>query len=234
MNDEDGRSATAAMAPGVERTTYRLVIRARIIPEEVSGSPVPHSRRSALRLVAIIVAALTAMSWIGITVLRTDSVPRTAANEQAREVQSQARSPAVEAPEPAPAVGIESGRLAKRMAAASSVRAESPKPTQAPMTTAPDGTPLSIQEVLPDPPQSALETVQGTIRVAIRVTIDKRGHVIAAESHEPGPSRYFERLSLEASRNWAFAPAATDEPRSALLRFHFTRNGTSARASSLQ
>jgi TonB family protein len=72
------------------------------------------------------------------------------------------------------------------------------------------------------------------VRVAIRVTIDKQGLVIAATPHEPGPSRYFERLSLEASRKWTFKPTSTDEPRTALLRFHFTRNGTTARASSLR
>ena len=69
--------------------------------------------------------------------------------------------------------------------------------------------------------------------MAIRVTIDAQGAVIAADSHEAGPSRYFERLSLDAARKWTFVPAATNEPRSALLRFHFTGSGTTARASSL-
>jgi outer membrane biosynthesis protein TonB len=53
--------------------------------------------------------------------------------------------------------------------------------------------------------------------------------VLAATSQEPGPSRYFERLSLQAAKKWTFAPAHTQEQRTVLLRFHFKREGPTAR-----
>ena len=89
---------------------------------------------------------------------------------------------------------------------------------------------LPINEVLPNPSRSALDTIRGTIRVSIRVTIDRQGKVTAAVAKEPGPSRYFERLSVAAAKQWQFAPVNSDEPRTMLLRFHFTREGTTALA----
>lgn len=94
--------------------------------------------------------------------------------------------------------------------------------------------PTPINEVLPDPPQSALDTIRGTVRVAIRVTIDKDGNVLEATSEDPGPSRYFERLSLEAARKWTFTPVATQAQRAMLLRFHYTREGTTTSAEALR
>lgn len=226
------------MTAADEPATYRLVIRARIVTEELSDSPAPPlARPGALPLVGVGVAALAALIWIGITVFRADSPPAVAANEPDRESQLLAGTPAMAAPEPAAAAAvIEPPRPATKSTSAGtpSIRAEQPKPVPAPAPTAPDGTPLALQEVLPTPAPSALQTIKGTIRVAIRVSIDPQGLVVDATSHEPGPSRYFERLSLESSRKWTFAPVATNETRTALLRFHFTREGTTARATPLQ
>lgn len=60
--------------------------------------------------------------------------------------------------------------------------------------------------------------------------IDKGGTVVAATADDPGPSRYFERLAVEASRKWTFTPANTEEQRTLLLDFSFTRAGATARA----
>jgi len=80
--------------------------------------------------------------------------------------------------------------------------------------------------------QSALETVSGTLRVTVRVSVNKAGTVIAATTDDPGPSRYFERRSVEASKKWTFAPADTDQ-RSMRIRFAFTHSGVTASASPL-
>jgi TonB family protein len=66
--------------------------------------------------------------------------------------------------------------------------------------------------------------------VSIRVIVDKDGTVIAAAADDPGPSRYFERLSLEAAKKWTFTPAESQAQRVMLVRFNFTREGTTARA----
>ena len=93
----------------------------------------------------------------------------------------------------------------------------------------PAAPPSPINEVLPNPSRSALQTIRGTVKVTVRVTIDQQGTVIAASPEDPGPSRYFERLSVDAAKRWTFT--ASGEPqRTMLLRFHFTRDGTTARS----
>lgn len=94
--------------------------------------------------------------------------------------------------------------------------------------------PSSVKEVVPDVPLSARQTIRGTIRVSVRMIVAKDGTVIAATADEPGPSRYFERLSLEASRKWTFAPTDSEKQRVMMVRFYFKRSGTTARASPVQ
>ena len=64
----------------------------------------------------------------------------------------------------------------------------------------PDAPPSPINEVIPDVSRSARETIRGTIRVSIRVIVDKQGAVLDATADEPGPSRYFERLVCRGSK----------------------------------
>jgi TonB family protein len=88
--------------------------------------------------------------------------------------------------------------------------------------------------VIPDVPRSAQKTIRGTVRVSVRVIVDREGTVLAATADDPGPSRYFERLAIQASKKWTFAPTDSEEQRIMLVRFNFTRAGTIARANSLQ
>ena len=102
------------------------------------------------------------------------------------------------------------------------------EPTPAPPASEPDPPLRPVDQVTPIASPGALKTIRGTIRVTIEVTIDQQGRVIDAVAAEPGPSRYFERVSLDASRKWTFTPAGADAKRSMLLRFHFTRRGATA------
>ncbi len=91
--------------------------------------------------------------------------------------------------------------------------------------------PLSpVHQELPDVPRSALNTITGTVRVSVRVSIDKQGGVIAATSDDRGPSRYFERLALDASKQWTFTPTRAEQKRTMLVKFNFTRDGATAQA----
>jgi TonB family protein len=86
-----------------------------------------------------------------------------------------------------------------------------------------------IRQVLPDVPKSASDTIWGTVRVAIRVSVDPSGNVTDATIESPGPSKYFARLALQAARKWKFAPmqgAASDW----IVRFGFRNDGTKASA----
>jgi TonB family protein len=93
-------------------------------------------------------------------------------------------------------------------------------------------TPLSagVHEVIPDVPQRARQTIHGTVRVSIRVLVEQDGTVFAALTENRGPSRYFERLAIEAAKQWTFPPADTTDQRLMLVKFGFTRDGTSAEA----
>lgn len=89
----------------------------------------------------------------------------------------------------------------------------------------------AINEVIPDVPRSALNTIRGTVRVSVRVSVDKQGTVVDAAAEDRGPSRYFERLALEAAKKWTFTPAPSEERRMMRVRFNFTQAGASAHAS---
>jgi TonB family protein len=126
---------------------------------------------------------------------------------------------------------------ATETAATTSVEAErsatEAKPIEREVRDQPAAPTSLINEVIPDVPRSALDTIRGTVRVSVRVNIDEEGAVLAAIADDPGPSRYFERLAVEASKKWTFTPADSEEQRIMLVKFNFTRAGTTARANLL-
>jgi TonB family protein len=82
-------------------------------------------------------------------------------------------------------------------------------------------------QVLPQVPRSARETIHGKVRVKVRVAVDPSGDVSSATLVSPGPSQYFARLALEASRQWKFKPAGADgQPAQWLLEYKFGRAST--------
>ena len=87
------------------------------------------------------------------------------------------------------------------------------------------------QKVLPDVPQSASDTIQGTVRVTVKVVVDASGNVVEATLVSPGPSRYFARLALQAARKWKFWPVEVDGrhvSNERILQFDFTKTSTEA------
>jgi len=94
----------------------------------------------------------------------------------------------------------------------------------------PAAPPPRIEEVIPEVPQSALNTIRGTIQIIIRVTVDQDGKVLDATPEVNGPSRYFARLALEAAKKWTFAPTDSPERRTMRVRFYFKRSGVTARS----
>jgi TonB family protein len=90
-----------------------------------------------------------------------------------------------------------------------------------------------VQRVMPQVLPSARRTIQGKMKVRVRVNVDAAGNVESAVMESPGPSKYFSRISMEAARQWKFAPAGVDEqsPRRVWrLQFSFTRSKTEASA----
>lgn len=87
-----------------------------------------------------------------------------------------------------------------------------------------------LDRVMPDVPKKASNTIWGTVRVGVKVQVDRSGNVTQAELQSGGPSRYFARLSLDAAREWRFAPPMQDGKGVAsvwLLHFGYTNKGMS-------
>jgi protein TonB len=90
--------------------------------------------------------------------------------------------------------------------------------------------PAALREVVPDVPLSARRTVRGHIVVGVRVTVGPDGSVSDAVVDRAGPSRYFQRLALDAARQWTFPPVDKPSRRVMQVRFSFGRDGTTANA----
>jgi TonB family protein len=83
-------------------------------------------------------------------------------------------------------------------------------------------------QVLPNVPQSALNTIQGSVRVGVRVRVDTSGKVVGADLDSAGPSKYFAGLAMKAARDWQFTPAKVDGQNASsewVLRFEFAQDG---------
>ena len=84
-----------------------------------------------------------------------------------------------------------------------------------------------LRRVLPQPSASALRTIQGHIKVRMRLAVDVSGNVSDARFTSPGPSKYFSRLSMDAARQWQFTPVPGNSREWNVL-FEFTRRGVEA------
>jgi outer membrane biosynthesis protein TonB len=119
-------------------------------------------------------------------------------------------------------------------AAPAVLRSNETKPASAPKTSSVAlGRGDVLDQILPKPSTSALATIQGTVRVGVRVHVDEAGNVSEALLDSPGPSKYFADLSLKAARGWVFSsPEADgrDVPSDWLLHFYFTQSGVHATA----
>ena len=86
-----------------------------------------------------------------------------------------------------------------------------------------------LDQILPDVSEKARASIQGKVRVTVRVHVDPSGSVSGADLDSPGPSKYFADLALQAARRWAFTSPEVDGhsvPSEWLLRFEFSQKDT--------
>jgi TonB family protein len=86
-----------------------------------------------------------------------------------------------------------------------------------------------VHQVLPNVPRSARATIQGKVKVGVKVHVDPSGNVASANLVSPGPSKYFAGLALQAARRWKFEPPKVDDRNVSsewILRFQFGKAGT--------
>ena len=200
-------------------SSSRLVIRVKL----VSPEPPPPARRRLSRSawVLILGAVAVPLCWLGFSTFRphpsTGSVAPLATHTEDSSV-------VVHQPPPTPVAETTVTNEAEAVA----------RSAEAEVRQQPEPPPLTLHEEIPAVPRSALETIRGTVKVSVRVIVDSQGTVVAATADDRGPSRYFERLSVEAAKNWTFTPVKSDEQQIMLVRFNFTRAGATAHASPLQ
>jgi hypothetical protein len=175
-------------------------------------------RMLALMLGAFVVFVL---AWAGIRALRPG--PVAALPSPAAEV---TRQPVTEAASVLPPLERPSEPVIQEDLPPSTASAAPPVATPAQAETA-TSVP-AINEVIPEVPLRASRTIRGTIRVSVRVIVAQDGTVFAALTDNTGPSAYFERLAIDAAKQWTFPPADTRGQRLMLVRFAFTRDGTTA------
>ena len=83
-------------------------------------------------------------------------------------------------------------------------------------------------EVLPNVSQRALDTITGTLKVRVRIKVDRAGNVTEANLESAGPSPYFARLALAAANGWKFTAEPQPTQTEWRLLFEFRRDGTRA------
>ncbi len=85
-----------------------------------------------------------------------------------------------------------------------------------------------VQQIMPAVSKSARDTIHGTIKVRVKVSVDPSGNVQTASFVSPGPSKYFARQAMAAAQQWKFVPGQGQDPRSWIVQFGFKRSGTEA------
>jgi hypothetical protein len=239
---EQETDATNVAQAEASSTSTRLIIRAKLMSQDEITEPV--ELKAQWRPVPLIIAAAVLLVVVGAGIYffapreipaeaRGPVVaPRVAAEAPRPEAQV-AQAPATDAPLPVPAAQAPATEAPLPAPAAQAPTTEAPLPAPADRAPASDS-PSAIIEVIPVVPRSASQTIRGTVRVSVRVIVDDDGNVVAATAEDPGPSRYFERLSLDAAKQWTFAHAETGGNRLMLVKFNYSRSGTTAKASPAQ
>ena len=105
--------------------------------------------------------------------------------------------------------------------------APAPAPSPAPVQSA--GSPV-LHEEFPAISRSTRESIHGQIKVAVSVTVDRAGNVVAENLEVHGSSKYFARLASDAARKWKFVPADSQSAREWLVQFEFSRSGVTGQA----
>ena len=94
--------------------------------------------------------------------------------------------------------------------------------------------PAVLHQELPDISTSARQSIRGIIKIAVRVSVDRTGTVVATALANRAASKYFTRAVLEAAKKWQFSQAANPASRAWLLHFELTRAGVTAHAEALR
>jgi TonB family protein len=89
-----------------------------------------------------------------------------------------------------------------------------------------------LDQVLPDVSEKARATIQGRVRLDVRLQVNPTGTVDSAELERPASSKYFSEQAIKAAKRWQFsAPEVNGHsvPSQWLLHFEFSPSTTTVR-----
>jgi len=106
-----------------------------------------------------------------------------------------------------------------------------PSPARAPSqtATAPSLPGEALERVLPPVNARSRSTINGHVRVTVKVDVDASGKVTRAHLEAAGPSRYFAKLAEDSATHWKFRPPQQNGQAVSsqwFLRYAFGRSGT--------
>jgi TonB family protein len=84
-------------------------------------------------------------------------------------------------------------------------------------------------QVVPDISQRARDTIQGRVRVSVRLHVDPSGTVVGKTIENDGSSKFFAEQAIKVADRWTFNPPEKDGravPSEWLLRFEFSPHDT--------
>ncbi len=90
-----------------------------------------------------------------------------------------------------------------------------------------------LHQAIPEIPERVRRTINGTVKVTVKVAVTAEGKVSRAALSAHGPSAYFARQAVDAAEHWTFAPPMHDgKPQASdwMLHFEFRSSGTRAAA----
>jgi TonB family protein len=200
-------------------------IAARLLPT----APPPRNLRSkylvAVAAVVLVVGALV----VGPRVLRTNSrvtPPSIAEPAKATATDKPLANPPTSA---APPASSNKASTPSDPPPATPPAKYTPPPKKAPVAS-PTSVPGAVAlQVMPPVSARSRNTITGKVRVTVRVNVDTAGKVVEAHLEAPGPSQYFAKQALDASRHWTFtAPEREGAPVASewFLRYQFGRAKT--------
>jgi len=195
----------AAAAPALTQT-------APVRPERISSpAAIPTRRTIAAKWpYLLLLAAAVAIAFVLIPRakppgFKVETQPPQSQPGAGAATESSHSAPTPTQPKPSPAP---EGRKAEGMATASSREARASG--NADLASA--GTESDVvKQVMPEVLPSARRTIRGVVKVRVIVDVDAAGDVTEAKLDSAPSSKYFDRVALDAAKQWKFSRAASGE-----------------------
>ncbi|MGD0911806.1 MAG: TonB family protein [Terracidiphilus sp.] len=178
----------------------------------------PGTRTGSWKAALIAVAAVVVLAGAALIVRKT-GFPATATKSGAQQT-SASDSVSTAAPQTAPEKPSPS--TPNRQAAAQT------KPSPGAFSALPGGGSHGVlRRVNPDLLPAAQQSIRGHVDVGVRVTVDPAGNVTGAVLQSPSRSNYFNRVAVDAARQWKFAAGAGGAWQ---VQFDFRQDGIGSEA----